>query len=67
MYFSRSAGLWSILGFVMGLGDRHGDNILLDTANGECVFIDFDVIFNKVCMSIYIIYSLYSCRLLDCI
>lgn len=36
-----------MLGHVIGLGDRHGDNILLDTTNGECVHVDFDCLFDK--------------------
>ena len=40
--FSRSAAAWSMVGHVVGLGDRHGENILLDRAAGECVHVDFD-------------------------
>lgn len=39
--FARSAAAWSIVGHVIGLGDRHGENILLDRAAGECVHVDF--------------------------
>jgi hypothetical protein len=45
--FARSVAVWSMLGHVIGLGDRHGDNILLDTTNGECVHVDFDCLFDK--------------------
>lgn len=31
----------------MGLGDRHLDNILLDTRSGDVVHIDYNVIFDK--------------------
>ena len=27
--------LWSMLGYLVGLGDRHGENILLDTDSGR--------------------------------
>ena len=40
--FSRSAAVWSMVGHIIGLGDRHGENILLDKGNGECVHVDFD-------------------------
>uniref|UniRef100_A0A7S1BX17 non-specific serine/threonine protein kinase n=1 Tax=Corethron hystrix TaxID=216773 RepID=A0A7S1BX17_9STRA len=45
--FTLSASVWSAVGHIIGLGDRHSENILIDTANGECVHVDFDCIFNK--------------------
>lgn len=45
--FSKSAAVWSAVGHVMGLGDRHGENILIDRTNGECVHVDFDCLFDK--------------------
>ena len=38
----------SIVGYILGLGDRHGENILLDSTNGDCVHVDFNCLFNKV-------------------
>jgi serine/threonine-protein kinase ATR len=35
------------VGHIVGLGDRHGDNILIDTQLGECVHVDFDCLFDK--------------------
>ena len=40
--FTLSAAVWSAVGHVIGLGDRHSENILIDTRNGECVHVDFD-------------------------
>ena len=37
-----------MVGYVVGLGDRHGENILFDSTNGDCVHVDFNVLFNKV-------------------
>lgn len=45
--FTRSAAVWSAVGHVVGLGDRHGENILIDTTSGECVHVDFDCLFDK--------------------
>ena len=45
--FGRSAAVWSMLGHVVGLGDRHGENLLIDCSNGECVHVDFDCLFDK--------------------
>jgi PI-3-kinase-related kinase SMG-1 len=35
------------LGWLLGLGDRHLDNLLLDTESGELLHIDFSVCFDK--------------------
>lgn len=43
--YSRSTAAISILGHVLGLGDRHGHNILLDSKSGEVVHIDLGVAF----------------------
>lgn len=40
--FTVSAAAWSGVGHVIGLGDRHSENILMDTTSGECVHVDFD-------------------------
>lgn len=33
------------------LGDRHGENILLDTTNGDVVHVDFNCLFGMVSMT----------------
>ncbi len=45
--FARSAAVWSMVGHVIGLGDRHGENILMDKGSGECVHVDFDCAFPR--------------------
>mmetsp|Transcript_12885 Transcript_12885/g.21045 ORF Transcript_12885/g.21045 Transcript_12885/m.21045 type:complete len:955 (-) Transcript_12885:177-3041(-) len=45
--FTRSCAVWAAVGHIVGLGDRHGENILLDTKSGECVHVDFDCLFDK--------------------
>ena len=35
------------VGHVLGLGDRHLDNMLLDLATGQVVHIDFNLSFDK--------------------
>ncbi|KXS17964.1 kinase-like protein [Gonapodya prolifera JEL478] len=45
--FSRSTAVMSIVGYVIGLGDRHLDNLLVDFSAGEMVHIDFNVCFEK--------------------
>ena len=36
-----------MVGFIVGLGDRHCENILIDTKNGEAIHVDFDCLFGK--------------------
>lgn len=43
--YTRSTAVASILGYIVGLGDRHGHNILLDQRTGEVVHIDLGVAF----------------------
>ncbi|KAI9775556.1 MAG: Serine/threonine-protein kinase tel1 [Geoglossum umbratile] len=45
--YSRSIAATSILGHVLGLGDRHAHNILLDEKTGEVVHIDLGVAFEQ--------------------
>jgi serine/threonine-protein kinase ATR len=40
--FTLSAAVWSAVGHVIGLGDRHSENMLIDVSSGECVHVDFD-------------------------
>lgn len=42
-----SAAVWSAVGHILGLGDRHAENILIDTSCGEVVHVDFDCLFDK--------------------
>lgn len=44
---SVSAATGSMIGWLLGLGDRHLDNLLLDTDTGELLHIDFSVCFDK--------------------
>ena len=45
--FARSCAVMSMLGYAIGLGDRHLDNILLDLTTGELLHIDYNVCFEK--------------------
>ena len=45
--FAHTAAVWSMVGHVVGLGDRHGENILLDQESGDCVHVDFSCLFDK--------------------
>ncbi|KAJ9077216.1 hypothetical protein DSO57_1018908 [Entomophthora muscae] len=43
--FAHSLAVMSMVGFVVGLGDRHGENILLDKGTGSVVHVDFSSLF----------------------
>ena len=43
--YSRSLATGSMVGFVLGLGDRHASNILVDVHSAELVHIDLGIAF----------------------
>ena len=45
--YIKSTSVWSIVGYIMGLGDRHGENILIDVCSGETFHVDCNLLFNK--------------------
>ncbi|XP_034947758.1 serine/threonine-protein kinase ATR-like [Chelonus insularis] len=45
--YIRTTAVMSIVGYILGLGDRHGENILFDSKCGDCVHVDFNCLFNK--------------------
>ncbi|CEP60235.1 DNA-binding protein kinase TEL1 LALA0_S01e06084g [Lachancea lanzarotensis] len=45
--YTKGVVTTSIVGYVLGLGDRHLNNILLDKSNGEPVHIDLGVAFDQ--------------------
>ena len=46
--YARSVATTSIVGHILGLGDRHTSNILLDNRTGEVVHIDLGIAFDQV-------------------
>ncbi len=45
--FVRSLAVWSIVGYITGLGDRHADNILLHVESGSCFHVDFECLLDQ--------------------
>eukprot|EP00198_Chlamydomonas_reinhardtii_P004149 XP_001693485.1 phosphatidylinositol 3-kinase-related protein kinase [Chlamydomonas reinhardtii] len=45
--YARSLGATSVVGHLLGLGDRHPDNVLLEGRGGGVVHIDFNVCWDK--------------------
>ena len=45
--YARSAAVMSMTGHILGLGDRHGENILLEESTGGVFHVDFNCLFDK--------------------
>ncbi|KAJ8747586.1 hypothetical protein K2173_014542 [Erythroxylum novogranatense] len=45
--YAGSVAAMSMVGHILGLGDRHLDNILVDFCSGDVVHIDYNVCFDK--------------------
>ncbi|KAI9681820.1 MAG: serine/threonine-protein kinase M1 [Trizodia sp. TS-e1964] len=45
--YTRSCAVMSMVGMVLGLGDRHGENVLLEENTGGIFHVDFNCLFDK--------------------
>ncbi|SCU88316.1 LAMI_0D09626g1_1 [Lachancea mirantina] len=45
--FARSYAVMGMVGHILGLGDRHCENILLNVNSGKVLHVDFDCLFEK--------------------
>lgn len=45
--WTRSVATWSMTGYIVGLGDRHAENILIEVTTGRAVHVDFAMLFEK--------------------
>ncbi|CCD22813.1 protein kinase MEC1 NDAI_0A06590 [Naumovozyma dairenensis CBS 421] len=45
--YARSYAVMGMVGYILGLGDRHCENILLDVESGNVLHVDFDCLFEK--------------------
>ena len=43
----RTNAVWCMAGHMLGLGDRHGENILIDATSGDTVHVDFGCLFDR--------------------
>ena len=48
--YARSVAVGSMVGHLVGLGDRHGSNIMINTKTGEILHIDLGIAFDQVSM-----------------
>ena len=47
LQYTRSCAVTSITGHILGLGDRHGENVLLEEGSGGVFHVDFNCLFDK--------------------
>ncbi|KAJ3444649.1 serine/threonine-protein kinase atr [Anaeramoeba flamelloides] len=45
--YTRSVAVMSMVGYCLGLGDRHSENILIQTKKGGVMHVDFNCLFDK--------------------
>jgi len=45
--YTRSVAVTSMIGYILGIGDRHAHNILVDLVTAEVVHIDFGIMFEQ--------------------
>jgi serine/threonine-protein kinase ATR len=45
--FINTTATMSIMCYILGIGDRHCENVLLDTITGQLVLVDFNIIFHS--------------------
>ncbi|KAG7860924.1 hypothetical protein KL939_001491 [Ogataea angusta] len=45
--YVKTCAVMSIVGYLVGMGDRHGDNIMLSELSGQILHVDFDCLFDK--------------------
>ncbi|KAJ3252885.1 serine/threonine-protein kinase M1 [Chytriomyces hyalinus] len=45
--YSGTVAVMSMVGYIVGLGDRHGENVLFDELTGDCVHVDLNCLFEK--------------------
>lgn len=46
--YATSLAVMSVIGYIIGLGDRHLDNVLVNLQTGEVSTIFFIIIFNLI-------------------
>lgn len=47
MFYINSVATTSMVGYIMGIGDRHVNNILIDKETAEVIHIDFGIAFER--------------------
>ncbi len=58
--FAKSLAISSIFGYILGIGDRHLDNLLMDAKRGSIVQIDFGICFGMVIYNLTLLSFFYT-------
>ena len=58
--YTRSCAASSMVGYILGLGDRHVHNILIDTYSAELIHIGILLPFFKSCLHVVVISRIYQ-------
>ncbi|KAI9243451.1 hypothetical protein BY458DRAFT_561211 [Sporodiniella umbellata] len=45
--YTKTLAVMSMVGHILGLGDRHAENILFDCTNGDTVHVDLNMLFDR--------------------
>ncbi|TPX55724.1 hypothetical protein PhCBS80983_g05098 [Powellomyces hirtus] len=45
--YSATVAVMSMVGYVVGLGDRHAHNIMFDHQTGDCLHVDLNLLFDR--------------------
>ena len=45
--YTQSCAVWSMCGHIVGLGDRHAENLLVSLDSGQAMHVDFACMFDK--------------------
>ncbi|KAH3667824.1 hypothetical protein WICMUC_005224 [Wickerhamomyces mucosus] len=45
--YTRTTAVMSMVGYILGLGDRHGENLLFKEDDGGILHVDFDCLFER--------------------
>lgn len=59
--YARSTAVMSMIGAILGLGDRHLDNVLVNLDRGDIVHIDYNICFDKVGLILFLATFLFFC------
>ena len=65
--YCRTTAVMSMVGYILGLGDRHGENILFDSTTGDCFHVDFNCLFNKVTCNFVVDFCVHSTLVYSCV
>ena len=58
--YTRSLAVMSMVGYILGLGDRHPSNVMLNRVTGQILHIDFGDCFEVIILFLFFFAFLFS-------